>query len=142
MCAFPCHLQVELGTPDALYPGCGRMEFLVDFSPCGSPDFEVWEVQAVHQFLPTNVRLISQAGIMRQVHTVVFGSIQGREGEDKGGEMAQVLARIWKLSPGGKGRLIELCYAFLMITADNSWAFTRAGSSIIAQELDGENDRP
>lgn len=34
-------LQVELGTPDPLFPGCGRMEFLVDFSPCGSPDFEV-----------------------------------------------------------------------------------------------------
>lgn len=32
---------MELGSPDAQYPDCGRMEFLVDFSPCGSPNFEV-----------------------------------------------------------------------------------------------------
>lgn len=36
---------MELGSPDAQYPDCGRMEFLVDFSPCGSPNFEVNHVE-------------------------------------------------------------------------------------------------
>ncbi|GMH37262.1 hypothetical protein BSKO_05135 [Bryopsis sp. KO-2023] len=65
-------VKVELGIPDPFHPDCGKIEFSVDFSPCGSPDFE------------------------------------GAEGEQKGGGIAQALARAWKLGPDGKACGVDL----------------------------------
>ena len=34
-------IKVELGQPAVDAPDCGRIEFFVDYAPCGTPDVEV-----------------------------------------------------------------------------------------------------